>query len=104
MAFLSVQIRTKEKIVRDPSQSGNTAMSRIESAFDRSQSERSTFSDLKRELACFLLQLVVRNYLVNQPNFERLAGRDLGIAEPHLLGLLLSDQVLKIPCAISRIE
>jgi hypothetical protein len=59
----------------------------------------SAVGDLQRNLAVKPCNSASGTTWLINPHSERLAGGKFGVAVPHLLGPLLTDQVLQVPGA-----
>ena len=90
--------------MRHAAHARHTAVARGERGFDRRQRKRAALGDLERHLARLFPELAVWHYLVDEPDRERLARRELGVHEPQLFRFFLADQVLEIPRAVTGVE
>ena len=79
-------------------------MPRVERALDGRQRERTALRNLERHGPRLFLQLGVGHHLVDEAPLQRLLRRQPDVAEPHLLGALLADQVFQVPGAVAGIE
>ena len=79
-------------------------MTRGKCGLDRGDCKRTALGNGQRHRARLVHQLVVGHHFVDEPDLQRFARRQLGVGEPHFLGLLLADQVFEVPGAVAGVE
>jgi hypothetical protein len=104
VALLAFEIGAEQQVVRHARQARDAAVARVERGLDGGEREGAALGHFERKGARLVPQPLVRHDLVDQPHVQRLAGRDLRVAEPDVLGALLADQVLEIPGAVAGVE